>query len=182
MLAASYWSLLEPALEMAAGMGTYGERGEWAFLPVSIGVFLGASFVYAADLVMSGMEVTSPLQLISQEKNKDRDSESPLPFDQSPWSQGVTKDESWSMSGVANGDHQLRQRHKDMDTNGHAYSMSGYQDSLSESDKKVSIKENTVHKNATCTIQNDTLGQDPVMFEKSFNLCYRPQVGEEYSC
>lgn len=138
MLAASYWSLLEPALEMAAGMGTYGERGEWAFLPVSIGVFLGASFVYAADLVMSGMEVTSPLQLISQEKSKDRDSESPLPFDQSPWSRAVTNDESWSMSGVANGDHQLRQRHKEMDTNGHAYSMSGYQDSLSESDKKTS--------------------------------------------
>ena len=47
MLAASYWSLLEPALEMAAGMGTYGDRGQWAFLPVSIGVFLGAGFVYA---------------------------------------------------------------------------------------------------------------------------------------
>ena len=37
MLAASYWSLLEPALEMAAGLGTYGERGQWAFLPVSAG-------------------------------------------------------------------------------------------------------------------------------------------------
>ena len=47
MLAASYWSLLEPALEMAAGMGTYGDRGQWAFLPVSVGVFLGAGFVYA---------------------------------------------------------------------------------------------------------------------------------------
>ena len=47
MLAASYWSLLEPALEMATGMGTYGENGEWAFLPVSIGLLLGAAFVYA---------------------------------------------------------------------------------------------------------------------------------------
>ena len=47
MLAASYWSLLEPALEMAAGMGSYGEEGEWAFIPVSVGILLGAGFVYA---------------------------------------------------------------------------------------------------------------------------------------
>ena len=49
MLAASYWSLLEPALEMASGMGTYGDNGEWAFLPVSIGLLLGAAFVYAGE-------------------------------------------------------------------------------------------------------------------------------------
>ena len=41
MLAASYWSLLEPALEMASGLGTYGEEGEWAFIPVSIGFIVG---------------------------------------------------------------------------------------------------------------------------------------------
>ena len=49
MLAASYWSLLEPALEMASGMGTYGDQGEWAFIPVSVGLLLGAAFVYAGD-------------------------------------------------------------------------------------------------------------------------------------
>ena len=49
MLAASYWSLLEPALEMAAGMGSYGEQGEWAFIPVSVGILLGAGFVYAGQ-------------------------------------------------------------------------------------------------------------------------------------
>ena len=32
---------LEPALEMAAGLETYGAEGEWAFLPVAIGFFLG---------------------------------------------------------------------------------------------------------------------------------------------
>ena len=51
MLAASYWSLLEPALEMAAGMGSYGEEGEWAFIPVSVGILLGAGFVYAGVMV-----------------------------------------------------------------------------------------------------------------------------------
>ena len=41
MLAASYWSLLEPALEMAASMETYGKDGEWSFIPVAVGFFLG---------------------------------------------------------------------------------------------------------------------------------------------
>jgi len=77
MLAASYWSLLEPALEMAAGLATYGENGQWAFLPVSVGFFLGAAFVFGADLVMSSTGVTSPLDLI--DKKKETDSESPLP-------------------------------------------------------------------------------------------------------
>lgn len=53
MLAASYWSLLEPALEMAAGMGSYGEEGEWAFIPVSVGILLGAGFVYAGMMVLN---------------------------------------------------------------------------------------------------------------------------------
>jgi zinc transporter 11 len=44
MLAASYWSLLEPALEMASGLGTYGAEGEWAFIPVSVGFILGEFF------------------------------------------------------------------------------------------------------------------------------------------
>ena len=77
MLAASYWSLLEPALEMAAGLSTYGENGQWAFLPVSVGFFLGAAFVFGADLVMSSTGVTSPLDII--DKKTETDSESPLP-------------------------------------------------------------------------------------------------------
>jgi len=77
MLAASYWSLLEPALEMAAGLETYGDNGQWAFLPVSLGFFLGAAFVFMADLVMSSTGVTSPVDLI--DKKVETDSESPLP-------------------------------------------------------------------------------------------------------
>jgi len=83
MLAASYWSLLEPALEMAAGMGSYGEQGEWAFIPVSVGILLGAGFVYAADLIISGMEISSPLHLVSASSSssskREEDSESPVP-------------------------------------------------------------------------------------------------------
>ncbi|KAK4017899.1 hypothetical protein OUZ56_033890 [Daphnia magna] len=35
MLAASYWSLLAPAIEMAESSGMYGESGEYAFAPVA---------------------------------------------------------------------------------------------------------------------------------------------------
>ena len=77
MLAASYWSLLEPALEMAAGMETYGSEGQWAFLPVSLGFLLGAAFVYGADLVLSRMGISSPTNLITHDKKWEGDSESP---------------------------------------------------------------------------------------------------------
>ncbi|ELU17005.1 hypothetical protein CAPTEDRAFT_175607 [Capitella teleta] len=49
MTAASYWSLLAPAIEMAENSGYYGANGEWAFVPVAIGFALGAAFVYWAD-------------------------------------------------------------------------------------------------------------------------------------
>ncbi|XP_067224833.1 zinc transporter ZIP11-like isoform X2 [Chanodichthys erythropterus] len=49
MLAASYWSLLAPAIEMAEESGKY---GDFAFLPVAVGFTFGALFVYIADLMM----------------------------------------------------------------------------------------------------------------------------------
>uniref|UniRef100_UPI0037E857FA zinc transporter ZIP11-like n=1 Tax=Semicossyphus pulcher TaxID=241346 RepID=UPI0037E857FA len=49
MLAASYWSLLAPAIDMAEDSGKY---GSFAFLPVAGGFTLGAAFVYLADLAM----------------------------------------------------------------------------------------------------------------------------------
>lgn len=50
MLAASYWSLLAPAIEMAEESGRY---GDFAFFPVAVGFALGSLFVYFADLMMS---------------------------------------------------------------------------------------------------------------------------------
>ena len=100
MLAASYWSLLEPALEMAAGMGSYGERGEWAFIPVSIGVFLGAGFVYSADLLISSLGVSTPLDLVDIKK-QDSESACPPPPGQ----------DSLSLGNGLNTDSELRQRY-----------------------------------------------------------------------
>ena len=62
MLAASYWSLLAPAIEMASENPVYGET--FAFVPVAIGFFLGAAFVYGSDLMMSHAGVDSPVNLL----------------------------------------------------------------------------------------------------------------------
>lgn len=53
MTAASYWSLLAPAIEMAEESGVYGETGQWAFVPVAFGFLLGALFVWGADQLLS---------------------------------------------------------------------------------------------------------------------------------
>ena len=52
MTAASFWSLMAPAIEMAEKSGSYGEDGQWAFIPVAAGFILGAAFVYGADIFM----------------------------------------------------------------------------------------------------------------------------------
>ena len=49
MTAASYWSLLNPAIEMAEQSGYYGSNGELAIVPVALGFLLGAAFVASAD-------------------------------------------------------------------------------------------------------------------------------------
>lgn len=51
MIAASFWSLLAPAIELAESSGDYGSDGRFAFVPVAIGFLLGAVFVYATDRV-----------------------------------------------------------------------------------------------------------------------------------
>ncbi|XP_062508020.1 zinc transporter ZIP11-like isoform X2 [Corticium candelabrum] len=57
MLAASYWSLLAPAIEMAAASGTYGTGGELAFIPASVGFILGAAFVYGSDALLKHLQL-----------------------------------------------------------------------------------------------------------------------------
>ncbi|XP_032726624.1 zinc transporter ZIP11 isoform X3 [Lontra canadensis] len=55
MLAASYWSLLAPAVEMATSSGGF---GSFAFFPVAIGFTFGAAFVYLADLLLPHLGAT----------------------------------------------------------------------------------------------------------------------------
>ncbi|KAG5892222.1 hypothetical protein JTB14_034771 [Gonioctena quinquepunctata] len=60
MTAASFWSLLEPAIEQASESKLYGEKGEYAFVPVAFGFLLGALFVYGADRLITVLGIHSP--------------------------------------------------------------------------------------------------------------------------
>ena len=51
MTAASFWSLLAPAIEMAEDPESYGAL---AFVPVAIGFVVGAAFVMAAGMTKNG--------------------------------------------------------------------------------------------------------------------------------
>ena len=46
MLAASFWSLLAPAIEASQ------DYGDWAIVPSLVGFFAGAAFVYISDLML----------------------------------------------------------------------------------------------------------------------------------
>ncbi|XP_038613011.1 zinc transporter ZIP11 [Tachyglossus aculeatus] len=82
MLAASYWSLLAPAVEMAESSGKF---GAFAFFPVAVGFTLGAAFVYLADILMpflglvedpnTALALTCDPRLMKEK----RDPEGPLP-------------------------------------------------------------------------------------------------------
>ncbi|KAK9887132.1 hypothetical protein WA026_020578 [Henosepilachna vigintioctopunctata] len=60
MTAASFWSLLSPAIEMAVESKLYGLNGEYAFAPVGLGFFFGALFVFGTDVLITHMGISSP--------------------------------------------------------------------------------------------------------------------------
>lgn len=61
MVAASFWSLLKPAIEMAETSDLY---GAYSFLPVSGGFILGAIFVFGCDKLMSYLGLNSSNMMI----------------------------------------------------------------------------------------------------------------------
>ncbi|XP_065222958.1 zinc transporter ZIP11 [Planococcus citri] len=58
MVAASFWSLLAPAIEMAEQSELYGKNGEFSFIPVAVGFFLGSLFVYMVDVFLADYDLT----------------------------------------------------------------------------------------------------------------------------
>uniref|UniRef100_A0A023EPA3 Zinc transporter ZIP11 n=1 Tax=Aedes albopictus TaxID=7160 RepID=A0A023EPA3_AEDAL len=73
MIAASFWSLLAPAIELAESSNMYGSKGEFAFIPVAVGFLLGAIFVYGTDKVISFLGINSPTMMIAlTHANKDK--------------------------------------------------------------------------------------------------------------
>ncbi|XP_006886306.1 PREDICTED: zinc transporter ZIP11 isoform X2 [Elephantulus edwardii] len=97
MLAASYWSLLAPAVEMATSSGGF---GSFAFFPVAVGFTLGAAFVYMADLLMPYLSAADDLQTalalnLEPHLMKKSDAESPtLLFSESELSIRIDKSEN----------------------------------------------------------------------------------------
>ncbi|XP_014472443.1 PREDICTED: zinc transporter ZIP11 isoform X3 [Dinoponera quadriceps] len=67
MVAASYWSLLAPAIEMATESKIYGANGEYAFVPVAVGFVIGAAFVYGTDVLISTLGIQSPNVLLAMQ-------------------------------------------------------------------------------------------------------------------
>ncbi|XP_022903598.1 zinc transporter ZIP11 isoform X2 [Onthophagus taurus] len=76
MIAASYWSLLSPAIEMAEKSQKYGENGEYAFIPVAIGFLLGAVFVFLADKLISKLGSHSHNMMLALHNSSTRKEES----------------------------------------------------------------------------------------------------------
>ncbi|XP_049819801.1 zinc transporter ZIP11 isoform X2 [Aethina tumida] len=72
MTAASFWSLLAPAIEMAEESKLYGEKGEYAFLPVGLGFLLGSLFVYGADKLITVLGVHSPNMMLALHATSNR--------------------------------------------------------------------------------------------------------------
>lgn len=57
MMAASYWSLLAPAIELAGQDSTYGDEGQFSFIPALVGFMFGAFFVYLSDVIITLYEM-----------------------------------------------------------------------------------------------------------------------------
>ena len=52
MLAASYWSLLAPAIEIAEQSPLYGPDGRYAFVPAAIGFSIGAFSMHFTEKIL----------------------------------------------------------------------------------------------------------------------------------
>ncbi len=54
MIAASYWSLLAPAIEMSEHLGT------WSFMPAAVGFLMGAFFLRGVDMFLPHLHLNQP--------------------------------------------------------------------------------------------------------------------------
>lgn len=70
MIAASYWSLLAPAVELAEESKRYGDNGEYAWCPVALGFIFGALFVLGADVLISSFGISNPEMLLGKLKER----------------------------------------------------------------------------------------------------------------
>lgn len=73
MLAASYWSLLAPAIEIAEQSELYGPDGRWAFVPAAVGFALGAAALFGTEKVLAALESLADKPRDPRKKDDDYD-------------------------------------------------------------------------------------------------------------
>ncbi|KAM3966198.1 zinc/iron regulated transporter-related protein 48C [Aphomia sociella] len=71
MTAASYWSLLDPAIKLCKESDLYGEDGKFAFLPIAAGFLFGAVFVFGTDKFLDYLGISSTNMMMTITKTKD---------------------------------------------------------------------------------------------------------------
>lgn len=141
MIAASFWSLLAPAIELAEDSGYYGKDGKYAFVPVAVGFLFGALFVYATDKVITYLGINSASMMIQlTQSNKDK---AEIAIDESALEHGKPM-----MQVGALNEHSL------------AIGMDSFADCLNNQHSGQTRKRNKKHKNAhehaTYESENDT--------------------------
>ncbi|CAF1040693.1 unnamed protein product [Didymodactylos carnosus] len=72
MCAASFWSLLDPGIRNAKESKLYGQQGQYAFIPITIGFIFGSLFVYISDLWLPSFENLNE-SFFSTDKKHDND-------------------------------------------------------------------------------------------------------------
>ncbi|TDH73331.1 hypothetical protein CCR75_000549 [Bremia lactucae] len=71
MLAASYWSLLAPAIEIAKESDLYGPNGRYSFIPAAIGFMLGALTLFGTERALPLFEKYLGVRIQSKGGNTD---------------------------------------------------------------------------------------------------------------
>ncbi|CAI5714072.1 unnamed protein product [Peronospora destructor] len=73
MLAASYWSLLAPAIEIAEESELYGPNGRWSFVPAAVGFTLGALALFSTEKMLPFIEKYGVISSDEELKKKKKD-------------------------------------------------------------------------------------------------------------
>jgi zinc transporter 11 len=79
MLAASFWSLLDPAIELASENPMYGER--WAFIPAAVGFLLGGLTIFLCDQLAENFGLDHMDLMVQVRSPRDSDSAISKKFD-----------------------------------------------------------------------------------------------------
>lgn len=88
MLAASFWCLLGPAIDLARHSKLYGEDGEHAYIPAVVGFLFGAAFLSAAEQMFQSLGLSGS---VVEALTKNEPGQAALQEDHRPLRKRVTR-------------------------------------------------------------------------------------------